>query len=100
MTDLVTDGGGGNKTIAASNMHWAPTCDPIDADGDGIVDGLGTDVASGDGATLDPTIGRTLCTAAPGGGGGTFTSNAALDLFVRANVAAGDYRATITFLLM
>ena len=100
MTDLVTDGGGANRTIAAGNMHWTPDCDPIDANLDGIVDGIGSDVVTGDEANLDPTIGRTLCIAAAGGGGGTFTGNAELDLFVRANVAAGDYQAKITFLLM
>jgi hypothetical protein len=100
MTDLITNGGGGNKTIPAGNMQWAPACTPIDADLDGNLDGSAAEIVSGGSSALDPVTARTLCDAAPGGGGGTFTGNAALDLFVPANVAAGDYQAKITFLLM
>lgn len=102
MTDLENGLGAGNNVIPAANMEWTPSCDPIDASvpPDGIIDGNPAEVASGAVADLDNTVAATLCTAAPGGGGGTFTGDAGLNLFVDANVAAGSYQATLTLLLM
>jgi hypothetical protein len=101
MTDLVTGSGVGNRRIPAANMEWTPSCDPIDANSDGIVDGDPTEVFSGSGpVAMHNTLGNTLCTAPVEGGGGTYTGNAALELLVPANVAAGSYSATISFLLI
>ncbi len=102
MTDLENGLGGGSNVIPASDMEWTPSCDPIDASvpPDGILDGNPAEVISGPVADLDNTVGATLCTAAPGGGGGTFAGNADLNLFVGASTAAGSYQATMTLLLM
>ena len=61
--------------------------------------GVASDVAVGAGGALDPTVAITLCTAAPGGGGGTFNVNVGLSLNVPASIAAGHYVAQMTLLI-
>jgi hypothetical protein len=60
---------------------------------------VASDVSVGAGGSLDPTTAITLCTAIPGGGGGTFDISSNLSLVVPASVAAGHYTATMTLLV-
>jgi hypothetical protein len=99
MTDL-TDGSAGatpanHHAIPAGNMSTTTiTCAPESSS-----TGVATDVAAGAGGSFDPTTPITLCTAAPGGGGGTFKVNAGLSLLVPASIAAGQYVAQMTLLI-
>jgi hypothetical protein len=64
-----------------------------------VTTGVASDVSVGAGGSLDPTTAITLCTAIPGGGGGTFDISSNLSLVVPASVAAGHYTATMTLLV-
>jgi len=94
--DDLTDGTTANHhVIPAGNMHTTTiTCAPQSASTGDLAD-----VAVGSGGTLNPTTAITLCTAATGGGGGTFDVNAGLSLNVPASVAAGHYVAKMTLLI-
>ncbi len=80
-----------NHSIPAGNLTWVPSCLPAPgstADPADVVAGLPS--------TLDPNIAATMCTAAPGGGGGVWEADALLVLAVPSSIAAGAYRATLT----
>jgi hypothetical protein len=103
VTDFVNgDVTTGNNTIPATNLAWDPTCDI--AAGTGTVDGV-TPVAAGafvagapgNGADVpgDAEASKGLCNKATGAGGGTWTADADLELTVPADVAIGNYKATL-----
>jgi hypothetical protein len=92
---------GNHNTIPVSGFNWTPAvslnvASPPSGFLADVVAGAATSagfdksVASGGTGTA-----RTLCSAAPGGGGGTFNCAAALTLKVPAGVAAGAYSAVL-----
>lgn len=80
--------------IPAGNLSWTPACAPAPGTG-----GVPAEVAAGAPGPFDPTTPRTLCSAPPGGGGGTWHLDAELSLMVPASIAASQYRATLTLLV-
>jgi hypothetical protein len=91
MTDLSDLSGMPHHSIPAANMGWTPSCALQNATSGDLAD-----VTTGAAAQLDNTTARTLCTAVPGGGGGTFVGSAPLSLTVPASVFATNYSATLT----
>ena len=80
-----------NHVIPAGNLGWTPFCAPAVGS---VADPA--EVIAGPPASLDPVIPVTLCSAAPGGGGGSWTADALLFLDVPASIAAATYQATLT----
>jgi len=83
-------GAGANNSIPASNLSWTPSVVLV-SPGSGD---LGQ-VVAGAPTSLSKTVGATLCSAAVGGGGGTYRCLAALDLAIPASVAAGTYTVVL-----
>lgn len=79
-----------NNTIPASNLQWTPSV-ALAAPDSGVLD----QITVGDAHTLSKTEGTTLCAAPTGGGGGSFTCGAALDLTVPASIALGTYTVVL-----
>lgn len=79
-----------NNYIPAANLTWTPAVSLTFA-GSGDL----TQVTAGPVSPLSKTTGVTLCSAATGGGGGSYDCTAAVDLFVPASVAAGTYTAVL-----
>ena len=95
MTDFTKSGNVvSNNTIPAAKLSLTPTCTPVGG-------ALGAEVATGPASTaLSNSTGIRICDAASGGGGGTYDMTGALSLKVPASVRAGDYTATLTFLMV
>ncbi len=87
---------GTNGVIPAGNMTVVtPTCGPQSA-----LTGSGVGISAGTpGQPFDPTATVSLCTAAAGQGGGTYSIGSGLSLTVPANIRSGTYTSTITVLL-
>jgi hypothetical protein len=90
MADLTTGANpDANHTIPAASVKWTPAC--------AASVGIGAEVAAGTAGAI-PTN-AALCTAASGGGGGTFTADAAITVDVAASKAAGAYSGKLTLTL-
>jgi hypothetical protein len=81
-----------HHSIPASNMSWTPAC-ALNTPTSGAI----SDITTGAPAALSNTVAATLCTAVPGGGGGTFVGSSPLSLIVPASIAAASYSSVITF---
>lgn len=81
-----------HHSIPASNMSWTPAC-ALNTPTSGAI----SDITTGAPTTLSNTVAATLCTAVPGGGGGTFVGSSPLSLIVPASIAAASYSSVITF---
>ncbi len=80
-----------NHFMPAGNLTWLPGCAPATGS---TADPL--EATAGPAASLDPVVAATLCSAAPGGGGGAWEADAILVLNVPSSIAAGTYQATLT----
>jgi hypothetical protein len=95
ITDLTSNPGAplpqkvGNHTLPKTGISWTPAC--------AAVDGIAGEITAGAAGTL--VDGALLCSAAPGGGGGTFTGDAPIDIQVASSKAAGLYVGTLTLTL-
>lgn len=93
MTNFSKSGGSAsNATIPASKLTTTPSCAAV---GDALI----AEVSTGPASAMSTSSGIPMCTAANGGGGGTFRVDGALTLKIPASVRAGEYSATYTFLL-
>ena len=93
VTDLTTDGAGNvaNVTIDRNTIEWHDlTCEAQ-------LDAAQDEVAAGDDG---PIVDATLCSAAPGGGGGVYDADADITIPVSASQAAGTYTGVLTFTLV
>jgi len=91
-TDFADAVGGTHHTIPASSLDASGiTCAPQSSS-----TGDAADVVAGSAGSFDNSTALTLCTAASGGGGGTFDIGSDVSLLVPASVAAGTYTSTVT----
>jgi len=89
-----------DNTIPADFLTWNPSVSlPLSGGGP---TGVLSQVAAGPSATLNNLSGaaKTLCSAAPGGGGGSYLCNATLSLAVPPYDAIGTYSAIMNLVLL
>jgi hypothetical protein len=100
ITDLATGAGGTNKSIPPNRMVFTPACSVVDGNIEGgtaaVVTGAATTSLGSAGSVLSASVAHTVCSAASGASGGTFSLGGTLVIKVPPSLIAGPYTATIT----